>query len=159
MERNTTLAATLLLACLAVLAGCAGVAPGGGAAQTVSFSEAACAFGPPQTEPPPVAPGETFRVHEEGFAADCYDTGQKGQPSPERGIPIRLRQGEEEWGLATVDAGPPPDYAIDAELTVPDEAKLGRAVVEIHTKLAAQPFKLPLRVVGAEALPDTGGRR
>ena len=144
MRRRTKLAATLLLACLAVIAGCAG------------SSEVACAFGPPQTEPPRVAPGETFRIHEEGFAADCYDTGQEGQPPPERDVPIGLRQGDEEWRLTTVDAGPPPDYAIDAELTVPEGASPGRAVVEIHTKLAAQPFKVPLRVVGGETLPDTG---
>ena len=162
MGRNTTLA-TMLFAWLAVLTGCSGGALGGGAAQTAGFSEAACAFGPPQTGPLRASPGESFRVHEEGFAADCYDTGQEGHPPPERDVPD-LRQGEKEWKLAKVDAGPPPRYAIDTELTVPDGVESGRAVVEIHTGLSAQPVKVPLRVVGAESLPDTaqpdtGGRK
>jgi hypothetical protein len=153
MRRNTTLAAALL-AFLTVLAGCAG-----GAGQTAEEFEAACAFGPPQTEPQRASPGGVLRIHEEGFAADCYDTGQGGRPPPERDVLVGLRQGEKEWRLATVDAGPPPSYAIDARLTVPEDAEPGRAVVEIHTRLSAEPFEVPLIVVGGEALPDTGGRR
>ena len=98
MTRNTTLEATLL-ACLAVLAGCAGGSPTSEAAQTTVFSEAACAFGPAQTDLRRVAPGEGFRIHEEAFSADCYDTGPEGRPLPERDVPIGLRQGDAEGGI------------------------------------------------------------
>lgn len=49
-----------------------------------------------------------------------------------------------------------PCYSIDAELTVPDGAEPGRAILEIHTRLSAEPFEVPLVVVGGEALTDTG---
>lgn len=145
MRGGASLAVLLLVAWLAV-AGCA------------FGSQAACGrnAGSDRVEPKRAAPDETFRLHGKGFAGDCYDTGQLGEPPPERNIRVVLRQGEEEWHLATVDAGSAPDYAIDAELTVPEGAVPGRALVEIHTKLAAQPDKIPFRVVGGEAPPDTG---
>ena len=61
--------------------------------------------------------------------------------------------------MATVDAEPLSRYAVEAELTVADGAESGRAVVEIHTRLSAEPLEVPLIVVGGEGLPDTGGRR
>jgi hypothetical protein len=147
-RRGASLAVLLLLAWPAV-AGCA------------FGSQAACSRGADsdRVEPERAAPGESFGLHGEGFAGDCYDTGQLVEPPPERGIRVVLRQGDEEWRLATVDAGPAPDYAIDAELAVPEGAAPGRAVVEIHTKLAARPDKVPLRVVGGEAPPDAENGR
>ena len=67
-RQNVTLAMVLII-CL-VFAGCASMA-------AVNDSEAACAFGPLPTEPERAAPGEAFRIHEEGFSADCYDSGQE----------------------------------------------------------------------------------
>lgn len=148
MKKTTRVA----LACVAVL-----VVGAGAITLTPSTSLAACAFLPPQTKLQRVSPGESFGVHEEGFAADCYDTGQQGQPPPERNIPISLQQEGKEWRLATVDAGPPPRYAVDARLTVPEEAEPGRAVVAIHTRLAAEPFEVPISVVESGELADTGG--
>ena len=137
MGRGASLAVLLLAAWLAV-AGCA------------FGSEAACALGLSEIKPKRAARGETFRLHAEGLAVDCYDTGQLGQPPPERGIPIRLRQGEREWSLAAVDAGPPPDYALDARLTVPEEARPGRVVVEIHTESLGSPVRVPFRVIDGD---------
>lgn len=142
MGRNVSFVVTAFAAWL-VVAGCA------------FGSQASCArdVSSNRVEPERVAPGETFRFHGEGFAGDCYDTGQLGQPPPERDLRIDLRQGEKSWRLATVDAGPAPDYALDAELTVPEGAEPGRAVVEIHTKLSRTPDRVPLHVLVPASVP------
>ena len=145
MGRGASLAVLLLAAWLAV-AGCA----------FGSAAECGRSVGWDRVEQKRVAPGETFRLHGKGFAGDCYDGNQLGRPPPERDIPIGLRQGEKSWRLATVDAGPAPDYVLDAELTVPEDARPGRAVVEIHTELSERPYKVPFRVIAGGGLPETG---
>ena len=118
---------------------------------------AGCARGFGGPEPSRGAPGEAFRVHGEGFATDCYDTGQPGKPPPQRNVPIDFRQGERTWRLATVDADR--EGTLDAELEVPVDAEAGGATVVVRTD-DGLPVEAPFRVLGgpeaAQGPPGAG---
>jgi len=73
-----------------------------------------------------VALGETFRLHGEGFSADCVDN-PSAREGPDRDVRVELRQGTKTWDLGTVSAEP--DDSFEAEFGVPGDAEPGRAVV------------------------------
>lgn len=59
-----------------------------------------------------------------------------------------MRQEGRTWDLVRVDAGGPPNYAIDVELKVPTEAKSGSAVIVIPNPDDAGPLEMPFAVLG-----------
>ena len=105
----------MLVVCLTAV-GCAGEGPSG----VVGGSQPACALGLREPELSQAAPGEAFRIYGEGFTTDCYDTGQPGQPPPERGMRIEFRQGGRSWRLASADADE--RGVLDVRLAVPSDA-------------------------------------
>lgn len=128
-----------LLVCLAFLSGC-GVS---------GESSAACGQSAPEVEPSRVAPGETFRLRGGGFQDGCNDTGPPFLPEPpRRDIRIEMRQEGKTWTLASgLAAGGRPDYALDVELKVPNNAEPGEAVVAIPNPNSAEPLRVPFRVL------------
>lgn len=135
---------TLLLGFVLVLS--AGVAGGCG--------QGACAQVIPSPEPSQAGPGETFRLHAEGFGGSCY-----GEPTG-RNVRVELRQGSNLWMLDTVNAGPSPDHDLDAELAVPDIAEPGAATLVVHLGSSSpEPLEIPFRVLGEGSTPETAPAR
>jgi hypothetical protein len=100
-------------------------------------------------EPPRAAPGETFILRGRGFGGGCDDSNAPFRPDPpQQDIPIQMRQGGKAWDLATVDAGGPPDYAINVKLKVPKGATSGRATVVIYRPEPLGPMRMPFMVLG-----------
>ena len=93
-------------------------------------SAAGCGRSLPDLEPSRARPGETFRFRGGGFGGGCDDSNLpfRSEP-PQQDVRIEMRQGGRTWGLATVDAGGPPDYTIEATLEVPKDAEPGRAII------------------------------
>ena len=115
----------------------------------IGGSEDACVAARPDAEPSQAAPGESFRLHGEGFRDGCNDTGPPFLPEPpQRDIRIEMRQGERTWRLAVVDADP--DYTLGTELEVPADAGPGQAVVVIRAG-DEEPTQVPFRVLGGES--------
>jgi hypothetical protein len=113
--------ATLLLIVLCASGGCLGAS---------SSSEPTCAFNPAlKARPSRAASGETSALRGGGFSGGiCNDhQGDARANPPDRDVSIALRQDGRTWRLGTVPAGP--KYSFDAKLTVPTEAKPGRASV------------------------------
>jgi hypothetical protein len=79
------------------------------------------------SRPARVAPGETLRLHQGGFAADCDDN-REAREGPDRNVRAVFRQGSQTWGLATI-AAEKDDYTFDVELKVLSDAKPVQAVV------------------------------
>lgn len=128
-----------LLLYSALLSGCA----------PSSNSASGCSQEIPSLEPPRAVPGETFRLSGRGFGGGCDDSNLPFRPDPpQRGILIEMRQRGKAWDLATVDAGGPPNYAIDVELKVPKDAKPGGATVVIPVPNSAEPLRVPFEVLG-----------
>ena len=135
--KSTPLAASLpLLLLCAALSGCV---PGG--------SSAGCARISPDVEPSRTRPGETFVLRGAGFDGGCDDSNLPfTEDPPQRGVRVEMRQGEKTWPLATVDAGPRPDYAIEEELRVPEDARPGKAAVVTRDDYG--PMRMPFRMLG-----------
>ena len=112
-------------------------------------SGAECGVVAPGVEPARAGPGEAFVLSGGGFAEGCSDTGPPfPEEPPQRGIRIEMRQEGKTWGLATVDAGGPPRYFVEATLEVPKDAEPGGAVVAVHTANMAEPMEVPFEVLG-----------
>ncbi|CAA9535625.1 MAG: hypothetical protein AVDCRST_MAG05-4832 [uncultured Rubrobacteraceae bacterium] len=139
MKRRVSLAALLLV--WSLIAGC------------TAGSQAGCALAVRGPGPTMGAPGEAFRVHEEGFTTGCDDTGQPGRPPPQQNIRIEFRQEERTWNLATADATR--GGVLDAELEVPDDAQTGRATLIIRTEDGV-PVEGPFRVLDDGSKVDQG---
>ena len=132
-----------LLLC-AALAGCV---PGG--------SSAACGRSLPTLEPERARPGETVLLRGGGFGGGCDDSNLPFRPKPpQKDIRVEMRQGGKTWPLATLDAGPRPDYAIRKTLRVPEDARPGKATVVVDAgesrrdKDEFDPLPVPFRVTG-----------
>lgn len=125
-----------LSVCLVSVAGCSG----GG---ILNSSEAACAQTLPNLEPEQAAPGESFRLYGDNFFAGCNDVVVNGEepPSepPSQNVRITFKQQGQSWRLATVDAEP--DYSLEANPTVPEDAVPGEALVVVK-----EPSELPVEV-------------
>lgn len=135
--KSTPLAASLpLLLLCAALSGCV---PGG--------SGAGCARISPDVEPSWARPGETFVLRGAGFGGGCDDSNLPfTEDPPQRGVRVEMRQGKKTWPLATVDAGPRPDYAIEGEFRVPEDVWPGKAAVVTRDDYGR--MEVPFRVVG-----------
>ncbi len=85
------------------------------------------------------APGSAPRLRP--IVCGCHDSDHPGEPASERDIRIGLRQSEESWHLATVDARPVPDYALARRRWPP----IARTITLEHQRgfLGNEPRKLP----------------
>ena len=140
-----------------------------GYAGTVEGAQAACGASMPRLEASPIraAPGETLRIHGEGFYGDfvCDDTvpfpsrPQGGRPTD--GLRVELLQGTRTWTLATVASDEKLEFEAE-KLTVPSDVAPGEAVVRATSPSVAPSIpppraETPLLVLGH--LPETGGPR
>ncbi len=114
-----------MLRIIGVLAVAGGVLLAGCAA--AGHPEASCAGPSLEAEPQKIAPGRSFRVHGEGFAVGCNDTGQDRRVPPDNDILLGFRQGERTWELSKTIASR--DYSFGLDLEVPYDAAPGPAVV------------------------------
>ena len=113
----TRIIAVLAVAGCLVLAGCA----------AAGHVEASCAGPILEAKPPKVSLDRSFRVHGEGFAVGCNDTGQDRRVPPDNDILLGFRQGERTWQLSKTVADR--DYAFGLDLELPYGATPGPAVV------------------------------
>ena len=92
-------------------------------------ASASCAAPEIEVSPESGAPSSSIHVTGKYFADGCNDTGPASQAPapPQKGIHVSLRQGDAEFELGVVDAGPDYTFTLDAE--VPSDASPGDAQI------------------------------
>ena len=114
-----------MLRVIAILAALGSILLAGCAA--AGHPEASCAAPNLEAKPKKVAPGQSFRVHGEGFFVGCNDTGRHRRMPPDNDIRLNFRQGEKTWELSKTVADRL--YTFGLNLEVPLDARPRPAVV------------------------------
>jgi hypothetical protein len=75
--------------------------------------------------------GATVRANGEYFAADCYDTGQPGQPPPLTGLHLSVVQDGKSWLVASQVRAAHRHYTFHVPVVLPSDVRPGTAIVRV----------------------------
>jgi hypothetical protein len=121
-----TLVGVIPLVVAVCLAGC-----GGGTAVSHPESAASC-VGPKLTLSTPAArAGASVWANGEYFAADCYDTGQRGRPPALTGLHLSVVQNGKTWRVASDVRAAHHLYRFHVPIGLPSDLHPGTAIVRV----------------------------
>jgi hypothetical protein len=121
-----TVVGIISLAVAACLAGCGSRSPA-----SQQGSAASCAAPILTLSAHAARAGTTLSAHGEYFAADCYDTGQPGQPPPLTGLQLSVVQDGKSWVVASQVRAAHRHYTFHVPVVLPSGLRPGTAIVRV----------------------------